>query len=256
MGVLTETRDALKQVCREEGMDLSTPVTVRRLSADEAIGGKVGDDFVIRRGKEVVIEATVASARGQAFTDQPSDWTGTLDEVFALSLDDVKNRAIVVAVLNALAAKLGLASHVVHCREEDPTRCGPELVGRLKQGFPKTRKVLLVGLQPAILTSLVDELGTQGVRVVDLDPENIDQVTGGVRVGNGSADISEDVDWCELMLVTGSSIVNGTLDELLAMSRDASKPVVFFGNTVAAVAAVADLERICPVGGEGHPLVH
>lgn len=256
MGVLSETRDALKQVCREEGVDLSTPVTVRRLSPDEAIGEEVGDEFVIRRGKEVVIEARLGSARGQAFTDHPSDWTGTLDEVFALSVDEVKHRAIVVAVLNALAAKLGLASHVVHCREEDPTRCGSELVAQLKRSFPKTRKVLLVGLQPAILAALMDELGTQGVRVVDLDPENIDRVIRGVPVGNGSADISEDVDWCELMLVTGSSIVNGPLDELLAMSHDTSKPVVFFGNTIAAVAAVADLERICPFAREGHPLVH
>ena len=256
MGVLTETRDALKQVCREEGVALSTPVTVKGLSPEEAIGKKVGEDFAICRGKEVVIEATVGSARGQAFTDHPSDWSGTLEEVFALSLDDVKNRAVVVAALNALAAKLGLASHVVHCQEEDPMRCGPELVAELKQRFPKTRKVLLVGLQPAILASLVDEVGAKGVRVVDLDPENIDQVTRGVRIGNGAADISEDVDWCELMLVTGSSIVNGTLDGLLAMSHDASKPLVFFGNTIAAVAAAADLERICPFGGEGHPLVH
>ena len=256
MGVLTETRDTLKQVCRKEGMTLSSPVTVRRLAVAAAVGEKAGDGFVPSHGKEVVIEATLNGARGQAFTDQPSDWTGTLEEVFALSLDDVGNRAIVVAVLNALAGRLGLASHLIHCRQEDPMRCGPELVAEVKRRFPEVGKVLLVGLQPALFASLVDEMGTDGVRVVDLDPDNINQVTRGVRIGDGSADISGDVAWCELMLVTGSSIVNGTLDELLLMSHDASKPVVFFGNTIAAVAAVADLERICPFGRDEQVPVH
>ncbi|HUW56831.1 MAG TPA: DUF364 domain-containing protein [Planctomycetota bacterium] len=237
-------------------MDLASPVTVRRLSPDEAIGGKAGKDFVLCRGKEVVIEARLGAARGQAFTDQPSEWTGTLGEVFTMSLDEVRNRAIVVAVLNALAGKLGLASHVIHCRQEDPVRCGPELTAELRRRFPKVKRILLVGLQPAILAALAEELGTGGVRVVDLDPDNIGQVKAGVRVGNGAADMSDDVRWCELMLVTGSSVVNNTLDELLALSQDASKPLVFFGNTIAAVAAVADLERICPFGGHGGMLVH
>ena len=195
-----------------------------------------------------VIEATVGEARGQAFTDRRTRWSGTLADVFALPLDDVAHRAVVVATLNALAAKLDLADRVVHCRQGDPLRCGPELVADLRRRYPDATKVFLVGLQPAILDALVDVLGADGVRAVDLDAENIGGVRNGVHIGNGDEEIAEDVAWCDVMLVTGSSIVNDTLDEILAVSHDASTPVVFFGNTVAAVATVAELERICPLG--------
>ena len=248
MSVLSETRESLLRVCREEDVDLSSPVRVRCLPPEEAIGTKASGEFAIRRGREVVIEATLDSARGQAFTDRPSDWSGTLGDVFSMPLDNSRRRAVVVAALNALAAKLGLASHTIHCRDQDPMRCGRELVAELKRRFPDVVKVLLVGLQPGILEALVDEFGTRGVRVVDLDSENIHQVKKGVHIGDGSADISGDIRWCDLMLVTGSSVVNGTLDGLLRQSQDASRPLVFFGNTIAAVAAIADLERLCPFG--------
>lgn len=248
MSVLKETRDRMLEVCREEGIDLNTPVRVRRLSPDEAIGTKVDEGFVLCRGREVIIEATVDSARGQAFTDEPSSWSGTLEGLFAMPLDVVRNRAVVVATLNALAAKLGLANHTIHCHQDDPVRCGRELVRELVRRFPDVRKVLLVGLQPGILEALVERFKAGNMRVVDLDVENIGKVRKGVRVGNGAADITDDVGWCELMLVTGSSVVNGTLDRLLSMSQDAARPLVFFGNTIAAIAAVADLERICPFG--------
>jgi len=248
VSVLAETREKIAYVCEHREVDPATPVTVRPLSVDEAIGNEVDGSFAIRRGREVVIEATVDDARGQAFTDRPTAWSGTLEEVFALPLDDVRHRAIVVATLNALAAKLDLGERVLHCREGDPLHCGPELAADLRRRYPDVEKVLLIGLQPAILDALVDALGVAGVRAVDLDAENIGLVRSGVHIGDGDADIAEDVAWCDVMLVTGSSIVNDTLDEILAVSRDASKPVIFFGNTIAAVAAVAELERVCPLG--------
>jgi uncharacterized protein (DUF4213/DUF364 family) len=248
MGVLDETRDRIAEVCVERGIPADTPVTVRGLTPSEAIGDEVSSEFVIRRGKEVVIEAEVAGVRGQAFTDRAVSWRGSLGEVFALSLEEVSNRAVVVATLNAVASKLGIAEHVIHCRQEDPMRCGPELVARLAEGWPDVERVFLVGLQPAILKALVEHYGADHVRVVDRDAENIGAEKHGVTVQDGYEDISADIGWCDLMLVTGSSIVNGTLDELLEMSENCSKPLVFFGNTIAAVAAVADLQRLCPLG--------
>jgi len=250
MSILADVRETIEQACREEGIDFATPVTVRQLSADEAIGTVVEEEYVIRHGKEVVIEATVDGLRGQAFTDEPSDWSGTLYEVFSMPLDNSRNRAVVVAALNALAGRLGLADQTIHCQGHDPMRCGPELVRRLRQRFGDTRKVLLVGLQSSILEALVEAFGVQGVRVVDLAPENIGQMKEGVRIDDGGEDISADIHWCDLMLVTGSSIVNGTLERLLEMSQDAEKPLVFFGNTIAAVAAAVELEHLCPFGGQ------
>jgi uncharacterized protein (DUF4213/DUF364 family) len=63
---------------------------------------------------------------------------------------------------------------------------------------------------------------------------------------DGEKDLAELVEWCEVGLATGSSVVNGTINEILERFEAAGKPVVFFGNTISGVAALLNLERICP----------
>ena len=41
-----------------------------------------------------MIEATFAAEPGQAFTDHPSVWSGTLVDMFALNLSSVRERAV------------------------------------------------------------------------------------------------------------------------------------------------------------------
>ena len=50
------------------------------------------------------------------------------------------------------------------------------------------------------------------------------------------------------MLVTGSSIVNGTIDGIKSLFETAGKPLVFFGNTISGAAALLGLDRLCPFG--------
>jgi len=59
--------------------------------------------------------------------------------------------------------------------------------------------------------------------------------------GKTSLDRPDNVD-----LVTGSSVVNGTVNEILERFEAAGKPVVFFGSTIAGVAALLKLDRVCP----------
>lgn len=47
---------------------------------------------------------------------------------------------------------------------------------------------------------------------------------------------------------TGSSVVNGSVNDLLKRFAAADKPLVFFCNTLAGVAALLDLPRLCPLG--------
>ena len=64
--ILEQARDKLIRLCREEDVDVTQPVIVSPLSPDEAIGSEADDSFVIRKGKETVVEATFSGARGQA----------------------------------------------------------------------------------------------------------------------------------------------------------------------------------------------
>ncbi|HLB73410.1 MAG TPA: DUF364 domain-containing protein [Sedimentisphaerales bacterium] len=246
MGVLDETKAEFGRVCSERTLDLSRVVDIRPLLPHQAIGDAEGD-FVIKKGKEYVIEATFEGARGQAFTGRPCRWNGTLQEILSLDLSDAGNRGVFVAALNAALRCLGLATGTIHCRDEDPTNCGPEIAGQLEACFG-SRRFGVVGLQPAILQGLTNHFSPQAVRVVDLNPENIGRLKYGVEIRDGSTKLPGLAEWSEVGLATGSSIVNGTIDDIIRCFKDKGKPLVFFGNTISGAAALLGLSRLCPFG--------
>ena len=57
-------------------------------------------------------------------------------------------------------------------------------------------------------------------------------------------DIEEIITWAELILVTGTTVVNGTIERFL----DRDRPVVFYGVTIAGPARVLNLNRFCVKG--------
>lgn len=247
MDTLKQARERLLCLCVEQGIDRKHRVVVSPLSPDEAIGPQADGDFAISKGKEQVIEATFGEARGQAFTDAPSRWSGTLGEVLSLELSASPDRAVLVAAMNAVLRRLGIAEGTLHCKDEDPARCGPEIARRWDDRFGRKRTGL-VGLQPAILEALVGRFGADHVRAVDLNPENVGARKCGVLIGDGETDLLRLVEWCDVGLATGSSLVNGTIDDIRRHFEDAGKPLVFFGNTISGAAALLGLDRICPFG--------
>jgi hypothetical protein len=246
MGILEKAKSEFIHVCDDRNLDLSRIIAVHPLSPGDAIGDAEGD-FVIKKGKEYVIEAAFDKACGQAFTGIACRWDGTIEELLSLDLSDTRNRGIFVASLNAVLRALGLAIGTNHCRDEDPTNCGPEIARQLKARFG-SKKFGLVGLQPAILEALVNHFTREFVRVVDLNPDNIGSLKYGIEVWDGQSDLPRLVEWSEVGLATGSSIVNGTIDEIIRRFTDDGKPLLFFGNTISGTAALLDLERLCPFG--------
>jgi hypothetical protein len=247
MGILENARTRFIRNCWARDVDPSARIAVRPLSSDEAIGPKAGTEFVIKKGKERVIEATFSGARGQAFTDQPTSWSGRLEDLFALDLSQVPLRAVFVAGMNAVLRALDEAKGTAHCADEDPMRCGPEVARTLGERFGAVR-VGLIGLQPAILAALADRFGPASVRVLDLDPNSIGTTKSGVPIWDGHTDLARLVDWCGVGLATGSSLINGTIDDIYDRFGGAGKPLVFFGNTISGAAALLGLDRLCPFG--------
>ena len=246
MSILERVRKEFIRTCNERSVDLKRTVSVYPLSSRDAIGDAEGD-FVIKKGKEHVIEATFDEARGQAFTGTPCRWNGTLEELLSIELSDVGHRGIFVAAVNAVLRAIGLVTGTIHCRDEDPANCGPELAGQLEARFG-SKRFGLVGLQPTILKALADHFGPELVRVVDLDLDNIGSSKYGIKVWDGQSSLSRLVEWSEVGLATGSSIVNGTIDTIVRCFKDGDKPLVFFGNTISGAAALLGMERLCPFG--------
>ena len=247
MGLLDRARGRLFSVCDEEGLTWGSPLVVAPMSPDEAIGPVADAEFAIRKGKERVVEATFREARGQAFTDAPCRWSGTLSDVLSLTLSTSRERAVFVAAMNAVLRSLGMAGGTVHCRDDAPGRCGASVAQELETRFGRKR-IGLIGLQPAILHGLVERFGVEAVRVLDLNPDNVGALKCGVEVWDGGKDLPRLVMWCKVGLATGSSLVNGTIDEILQCFGAAGKPVIFFGNTISGAAALLGLDRICPFG--------
>ncbi len=246
MSILEKAKNEFIRVCNKRSLDLNQIVIVHPLLPHDAIGD-AGGDFVIKKGKEYVIEARFENSRGQAFTSIPCEWKGTLEETLFLELSDVSNRGIFVSAMNAALRSLGIAIGTIHCRDEDPTNCGPEIAQQLSVRFG-SKRFGLVGLQPAILKGLTNRFTPESVRVVDLNPDNIGSLKFGVEIWDGQTDLQRLVEWSDVGLATGSSIVNGTIDEIVRCFKDDGKPLVFFGNTISGAAVLLGLYRICPFG--------
>lgn len=100
----------------------------------------------------------------------------------------------------------------------------------------------LMGMQPAILEALVETLGPDRVMVSDLAEAG--RVCCGVVVLDGMAS-SEMFERCQLILMTGSTLANGTIDRLVENARQHNNRVVIYGTTIAGAAYLLGLERWC-----------
>ena len=240
-------RDFSKLVSQHQLGKQRVQVTVKTLTPQQAIGNPSRRDFPILEGREVIVEALFKESFGQAFTDRPQSFSGTIDELLNLNLDTSGNRAIFIASLNALTTYLGIATGVRHCRDDEPERCGLQIASELKKRFGDT-KIGMIGLQPAILQNLSQSFGAENVRCTDLNPKNIGVNRFGIKIWDGKTDTAKLINWCHLLLATSSSLSNGTFDNIHKEATSAGKHLMLFGVTGAGVCALIGLERICFFG--------
>lgn len=235
--IFIDLRQKLRVLCQDKGL-LNETITIRAkpLTPQEAIGNPESKDFPLHKGKERLMQAQLGSGKGQAFTDQYGDYTGSLAGLLEMELTNNFRRAIFVASLNAMLDHLGLVRGTVHCRDDGPTKCAPDVAAYIVENHAP-RRVLQVGFQPC----LVEQLGqSHDLRVVDLDLDNIGQKKRGILV-EGPEATSEAMDWADLLLVTGTTLINDTIGKFLN-----SKPVVFYGTTIAGAAYLMGWDRVCP----------
>ncbi|MBC8499873.1 MAG: hypothetical protein H8D39_05040, partial [Candidatus Atribacteria bacterium] len=93
--------------------------------------------------------------------------------------------------------------------------------------------------QPAMVEALAAQFE---IRVVDLDPDNLGQKRCGVLIEDVSH-TEEILSWADLIVATGTTVVNDTLTPLLI-----EKPIIFYGVTIAGVAYLKGYEQYCFCG--------
>ncbi len=213
-------------------------VSARTLTPQEVIGKPERQDFPLLKGKEMMIQADFKGSLGQAFTDMPGNYSGALQEILAMPLDNNFKRAVFIASINAVLRYLNYISKTVHCRDKEPAECAAHLVDYIKERFGNLR-IAFIGMQPA----MVEALATQfEIRVVDLDPDNVGQKRCGLLIED-VAYTKEILSWADIVLATGTTVVNNTLTSLLI-----EKPIIFYGVTIAGVAYLKGYEQYCFCG--------
>jgi hypothetical protein len=242
--VLEEARDKLQAIIASQRLgDEPVQVTIGTLSARQAIGNPRRKDYALLEGKEVMIEARFRGSFGQAFTNQPHDFSGLLKDVLNLGLKN-HDRAIFVATLNTVTAHLGMVTGVRHCRDKEPEECATQIAKYILTNYGRV-KIGMVGYQPAILENLATTFGADNVRCTDLNPKNISSQKFGVEIRDGSSQNTELARWGDLLLVTSSTITNNTFDAIRAEADSQGKRLINFGVTGAGVSALLGLERVC-----------
>ncbi len=244
--IIERVRGAARAVATESGLlSAQLQVQVTKLPPEQAIGNTPDRDYPIWKGKEGIVEARLLGGAGQAFSPSPVDFTGELGDVLALDLagDDhaaLRNRGVFVASVNALCSHLGIALNTIHCRDEGPRACAKDLVGVIGAGSPDHSRIALIGCQPRMVEALS---AVCQLRVIDLDPDNIGSWPYGIEIEDEEK-TDEALEWCDIALVTGSTLVNGTIDRFIGLKCH----TVFYGVTIAGAAALLRLPRFCTRG--------
>ena len=112
------------------------------------------------------------------------------------------------------------------------------MVSYIEEKYGRPR-IAMVGFQPRIVEALSPRFE---LRVTDLDEANIGQEKFGGKIDDPSR-TKDNLKWCNIALVTGTTIVNDTIDQFLI-----AKPVIFYGVTIAGAAELQGLKRFCPFG--------
>ncbi|MCY6356090.1 Rossmann-like domain-containing protein [Clostridium sp. ZS2-4] len=227
-----------RKIVEENGL-LNEKISIkgRTLNTEEAIGNPSRKDYPIIKGKEKLMQAEFRGKKGQAFTDMPGEFSGTIEEIINRPIKTNFDRAVLVSTLNAVCKYLNITDRSIHCKDEEPEECAEKLVQHIKEKY-ESPKIALIGLQPAMLQRLSENFD---VRVVDLDKEKIGEIKFGVEVENAEEKTEDLLNWCELIVATGSTCANDTITKFLT-----EKPVIFFGTTIAGSAALMNLNRFCP----------
>ncbi len=232
-------REKFKKLIKEHGLEgEEVIVKAAALSPEQAIGSPEDKDYPLVKGQERLMQAEFRGSKGQAFTDRYGNFSGRLADIANMELNNNFRRAVFIASLNAVMNYLGLAERTVHCKDKQPRECAAELVDYIKQNYGQP-KIAMAGFQPRMVEALAQHFE---LRVTDLDEANIGQEKFGVKI-DGPSRTKENLEWCDLALVTGTTIVNDTIDQFLT-----DKPVIFYGVTIAGTTELEGLNRFCPFG--------
>lgn len=204
-------------------------------------------EYALAKGKEVLVRCEIEGHYGDAFTDEPKTFRGRIEDVRELLFGDKGDKAVFFATLNATLNYVGLAQGTVHCRGDEPRKCGELLAAYILENFGKVR-VVHIGYQPGHVEACSKHFESY---VTDLNPENVGKVKFGRKILDGSAN-EEVIRKVDVACITGSTLDNGALPELIGWCETCGVEPLIYGVTCRGAAKILNLKHFCPYGHD-HP---
>ncbi len=244
---LVEAREQLRRLVQEHSLGAETITVVTRPSSEkETTGEGIREEYALTRGNVVLVEATFLDAIGQALSDEPAQFSGTLEQALDIGLDTNGQRALFVATANAVLAHLGLVKGTCHCEYPSVRECGWRVASSLWGEYPGA-DVGLIGFQRGFVEGLAEVFGTDRVHVADLAPENLGRKEYGVVIGDSAHDTKTVIESSDVVLVSGAMVVANALEDILKTASEVQTPIILYGATAAAPAYLYNLPRVCPL---------
>ncbi|MGQ9789007.1 MAG: Rossmann-like domain-containing protein, partial [Candidatus Hadarchaeaceae archaeon] len=168
------------------------------------------NEYALVRGKEVIVRCKFKDTYGGAFTAQPKAFGGKLKNVLELLFGDSGDRAIYFATLNATLGHLEMVKGTVHCKGDEPKKCGVQLAEHILKNFGNV-KIAHIGYQPGHVEACSKNFDSY---VTDLNPENVGMMKFGKKIIDGSEN-EEVIKKVKVACITGSALTNATLPDLI-----------------------------------------
>ncbi len=200
-------------------------------------------EYALVKGKEVIIRCKFKDHYGDAFTDEPKAFRGKLKDVHGLLFGGKGDKTVYFATLNATLSYLGLVERTVHCRGDEPRKCGEQLVAYISENFGKVR-IAHIGYQPGHVEACSKHFESY---VTDLNPENIGIVKFGRKILDGSAN-EEVIRKTDVACITGSTLASGALPKLIGWCETYGTEPVVYGVTSKGAAKILNFRYFCPYG--------
>ena len=189
---------------------------------------------------EYCVTATLCGVKGEAYTEEPEDFCGTLKEALEIAPTEKGISAVTIASINAAMNFLGLAPGTFP-EGEEARFCYADALCRYVTEHHGKNNIILVGYDGYLVKRFMDE----GLEfwTMDMDPANITQNRfHHVVVNNAKRNRESSFVWGKYFVVTGSSLCNGTILHYL----NSGKELLFYGISCAGVAKLLDLPWFSP----------
>lgn len=187
------------------------------------------------RKPEYRVTAVFRDVKGEAYTETPASFSGTLEEALSLQPGERGLDARMVASVNAVMHYLGFAPGIWPEDAQSRMQHADRLCSHITEHYGKDH-IVLIGYDGYLVKRFMEE--GLDFWTLDRDPEHITKDRfHHVIVNSGRYNREAAFAWGRILIVTGSTLCNGTIVQYL----NSGKELLFYGVTIGGAAALLDL---------------